>query len=63
MASLDRLSSSKDLEITAAKKKGPAYEMQSPANNMMPGRDMSQKRSAHKMQFPANNIMSGRDGR
>ena len=37
--------------------------MQFPANDMMSGGDMSQKRSAHKMQFPASNMMSGGDGR
>ena len=37
--------------------------MQFPANNMISGGDMSQKRSAHEFQFPANDMMSGRDGR
>ena len=64
----DRLSSSEDLVIAAAQRggileKGPAYEMQFPANNMMSGGDISHKRSAHELQFPANNMMVGGEGR
>ena len=44
-------------------KKGPAYEMQFPANDMMSGEDMSHKRSAHELQFPAKDMMSGGYGR
>ena len=50
------------MAIAAAKKKGPAYEMQFPANKIMSGVYMSQKRSAHEMQFLANDMMSGGDG-
>ena len=57
------MSSSEDLAIAAAKKKGPAYEMQFPANAMMSGGDMSKKRFAHKMQLPTNDMMSGGDKR
>ena len=37
--------------------------MQFPANDMISGRDMSDKRSAHESQFPFNDVMSGREGR
>ena len=57
------MSSSEDLEIDAAKKKGPAYEMQFPANDVMSGGDMSQKISANELQFPTNDMTSGGDGR
>ena len=61
---LDRLTSSEDLAIAAAHRgdiseKGPTYEMQFPANDIMAGGDMSHKRSAHELQFPANDMMSG----
>ena len=57
------MSSSEDLAIAAAKKKGPAYKMQFPANDMMSGGDMSHKIYAHELQFPANDLMSGGEGR
>ena len=65
---LNRSSSLKDLSIAAAQrgditKKGTAYKMQFPANDMMSGRDMSHTRSAHEFQFPANDMMSGGEGR
>ena len=37
--------------------------MQFPANDMMSGGDMSDKRSAHELQFPANDMMSAGEGR
>ena len=37
--------------------------MQFPANDMMSGGYMSQKRSAHEMYFPSKDMMSGGDGR
>ena len=67
MSDLDHSSSSKDLAITAAHRgdiseKGPAYEIQFLANNMMSGGDMSHKISAQELQFPANYMMSGVEG-
>ena len=51
-SALDRSSSSEDLAIAAAhrgdiSKKGTAYIMQFPANNMMSGGDMSHKKDLH----------------
>ena len=37
--------------------------MQFPANDMMSGGEMLDKRSAHELQFPANDMMSGGEGR
>ena len=37
--------------------------MQFPANDIISGGDMSQKKSAYELQFPANDMMSGGDGR
>ena len=42
-------------------KKGPAHEMQFPANDMMSDGDISYKISAHELEFPANDMMSGGD--
>ena len=44
-------------------KKGPAHKMQLPANDMMSGGDMLDKRSAHNFQLPANDVMSVGKGR